>query len=58
MAILQKNYPLTENLQRGGTRSGFRFRHHGLHNTACLWLADTQFSYAGAQCAAVESKDL
>jgi hypothetical protein len=24
---------------------------------ACLWLADTQFSHAGAQCAAVEPKD-
>jgi len=23
----------------------------------CLWLADTQFSHSGAQCAAVESKD-
>ena len=23
----------------------------------CLWLADAQFSYAGAQCAAVEPKD-
>ena len=23
----------------------------------CLWLADTQFSYSGAQCAAVEPKD-
>jgi hypothetical protein len=23
----------------------------------CLWLANTQFSYAGAQCAAVEPKD-
>ena len=26
-------------------------------NSACLWLVDTQFSHAGAQGAAVESKD-
>ena len=25
-------------------------------NSACLWLVDTQFSHAGAQGAAVESK--
>ena len=26
-------------------------------NSACLWLVDAQFSHAGAQGAAVESKD-
>jgi len=45
----------------GGTRSGFRFRYHGSSNktnrSTCLWLVNTQFSYTGAQGAAVEPKN-
>ena len=46
----------------GGKRPGFCFRYHGSYfktdKPQFLWLVNTAFSYAGAQRAAVEAKDL
>jgi hypothetical protein len=61
-AIWQEYYPLTGCLKMMVQDLVFvldiRARTTKQINPKCLWLVDTQFSYAGAQCAAVEPKDL
>ena len=60
-AILQENYPLTVYLKVEVKVPVFvldiMVQVTKKIDHACLWLADTQLSYARAQCAAVEPKD-
>ena len=62
LAILREDCPLTVSLQMGVQDPVFVLDIMAgvtkqIDPTCCLWLTDTQFSHAGAQRAAVESKD-